>query len=179
ALGRGDLAQRLDEVQVVPEVVALEAGRVRPEVARGEFAVRGEVAGDQPSGEHSVGGEGDAQLTGGRQDLLLHGAGDQRVLDLQVRDGRGGGGPADGVGADLAEADVPHMALLDEFRDRADGLLDGHVGVGTGDAVDVDVVDAEPLERVGGEVLHGGRAAVVAGPVAVRVAQGAELHADQ
>src|SRR5690606_15450746 len=115
ALVLGDLAQGVDETEVVPEVVALEAGRVGAEVVRGEPAVRGEVAGDQAAGEHPVGGDADAQLTGGGQDLLLEGAGDQRVLDLQVADGRDRGGPADGVGADLAEADVPDVPLLDQL----------------------------------------------------------------
>ncbi len=163
----------------MPEVVALEAGRVGPEVARGELPVGGEVAGDQSAREHPVRRDGDAQLTGGGQDLVLDGAGDQRVLDLQVRDRRGGGGPADGVGADLAEADVPDVAPLDEFRDGADGLLDRHVGVGAGDAVDVDVVDAQALQGVRGEVAHRGRAAVDRAPAAVRVTHRAELDAGQ
>src|SRR5690606_6879421 len=179
ALGRGHLAQRLDEGEVVPQVVALEAGRVGPEVVGGERPAGGEVAGDQTAGEDAVGGDGDAEFAGGRQDLVLDGPGEERVLDLEVRDGRGGGGPADGVGVDLAEADVPYVALLDEFGDGADGLLDRDVRVGAGDPVDVDVVDAEALERVGGEVLHRGRAAVDPAPVAVRVAQGAELDAEQ
>ncbi|MGX1269837.1 hypothetical protein RKD18_003031 [Streptomyces phaeoluteigriseus] len=72
--------------------------------------------------------------------------GDQRVLDLEVGDRGGGGGPADRLGADLAEADVPDVSLLDEFGDRADGLLDGDGRVEPGDAVDVDVLDTEALE---------------------------------
>lgn len=140
--------------------------------------VGGEVAGDQTAGQDAVGGDGDAQFAGGGQDLVLDAAGDQRVLDLEVGDRGGGGGAADRRGADLAEADVPDVPLLDEFGDGADGLLDRDVGVEPGDAVDVDVVDAEALEGVRGEVLHGGRAAVVPAPGAVGVAQGAELHAD-
>ncbi|CAM5707608.1 hypothetical protein SGLAM104S_03786 [Streptomyces glaucescens] len=161
------------------EVLALEAGREGAEVARGELPVRGEVAGDQAAGEDSVGGDADAQFADGRQDLLLDAAGDQGVLDLEVRDRRGRGGSADGVGADLAEADVPDVPLFDQFGNGADGLLDGDGRVEAGEPVHVDVVDAEALERVRGEVLHGLRQAVDAQPGAVGAAQRAELHADQ
>ena len=71
---------------------------------------------------------------------LLDAAGDQGVLDLQVDDRRDGGGPAQGVRADLGEADVAHVPGLDELGDRADGLLDRDVRVDAGDPVDVDVV---------------------------------------
>jgi hypothetical protein len=66
---------------------------------------------------------------------------------------------------------MPHVSLLDQLGDRADRLLDRYGRVEPGDPVDVDVVDAEALERVGGEVPDRFRAAVVAGPAAVRVAQ--------
>ena len=49
---------------------------------------------------------------------------------------------ADGLDADLGEADVAHVALLDEVGDRADRVLDRHVRVEARGAVDVDDVDA-------------------------------------
>ena len=70
------------------------------------------------------------------------------------------------------------VALLDEVGDGADRLLDRHVRVEARGAVDVDDVDAEALQRVGGEVLHRGGAAIDAEPRAVRAAQRAELHGD-
>ena len=44
------------------------------------------------------------------QDLGLDPAREQRVLDLEVRDRVHGGGAADGLRADLGEADVPDVA---------------------------------------------------------------------
>ena len=88
-------------------------------------------------------------------------------------------GAADGVGADLGQADVADVAGLDHLGDGADGLLDRHGRVEPGEAVDVDVVGAEPAQGVGQGVLHRGRAAVDAEPAAVGAAQGAELHADR
>ena len=51
-------------------------------------------------------------------------AGEQGVLDLQVADRVDGVRAADGLGADLGQADVADVAGLDQLGDRADGLLD-------------------------------------------------------
>ncbi len=90
-----------------------------------------------------------------------------------------GRGAADRLGADLGEADVADVAGLHQLGDRADGLLDRHVGVQARRAVDVDVVDAEARERVGERGLDRGRARVVAEPRAVGAALRAELDAQQ
>src|SRR5207302_8165949 len=111
ALLLGDLAQGLDQGEVVLEVVALEAGRVGAEVVRGEPLAGRDMAGDQPAGEHGVRGDGDAELAQGGQDLPLGAPGDERVLDLEVGDRGGGGGPADGLRTDLAEPDVADVPL--------------------------------------------------------------------
>ncbi len=179
ALALGHLAQRLHQVEVPVEVAALEAGAHAAEVARGQCAVAGEVAADQAAGQHPVRRDPYAELAGGRQDLGLDAAGDQRVLDLEVGDRGHGGGPAQGVRADLREPDVAHVPGFDGLGDGPDGLLDRHVRVHARDPVDVDVVPAEPLERVGQEVLDGLRPAVVTGEAALDRAQRAELDAGQ
>ena len=120
------------------------------------------VPGEEAAGEDAVGGDADPELAAGGQDLLLDPARDQRVLDLQVGDGMHGVRPADRLGADLGEADVADVARLDHLRDRADRLLDRDVGEHAPGPVDVDVVGAEPAQRVGEEVLDRRRAQVVA-----------------
>jgi hypothetical protein len=139
---------------------------------------RDQLAGDEAAREHAVGGDPDVELSARREDLLLDPARDQRVLDLQVDDRVDGVRAADGRGADLGEPDVADVAGIDELRDRAHGLLDRHVGVQARRAVDVDVVRAEPGERVGEEGLHGRRARVVAEPGTGGVALAAELDAE-
>ena len=114
-----------------------------------------------------------------RQQLPLGAAREQRVLDLHVADRVDRVRAAQRVGADLREPDVADVALLDELGDRPDGLLDRHVRVDAGRAVDVDVVGAQAAQRVAQEVADGGGAAVVAGKAVVGAAQRAELHADQ
>ena len=69
-------------------------------------------------------------------------------------------GAADGVGADFGQADVPDVAGLDHVGDGADRVFDRHRRIEPRRPVDVDVIDAEPLQRIGDEILHRGRAAV-------------------
>ncbi len=90
-----------------------------------------------------------------------------------------GVGSARRVGAGLGQADVAHVAGLDHLGDRADGLLDRHRGVDAPEPVDVDVIGAEPAERVGEDVLDGGGAAVDADEGVGRIAHRAELDADR
>jgi len=58
-----------------------------------------------------------------------------------------GVGAADRLGRGLAQPDVAHLALLDQFGHRAHGLLYLDVRVHPVLVVEVDVVGAEPLER--------------------------------
>src|SRR5215467_9491094 len=61
-------------------------------------------------------------------------------------------GAPDGVGAGLAEAEMADLALLDEPRHGADGVLDRHVRVDAMDVIEIDHLDAEPLEaRLAGD----------------------------
>src|SRR5471030_2158406 len=89
-----------------------------------------------------------------------------------------GVGAADGVGAHFGQTDVLDVAVLNQVGDGADGVFDRHRRVEARRAVDVDVFDAEALQRIGGEVFHRGRAVVDAAEAAGRVAQRAELDAD-
>ena len=52
-----------------------------------------------------------------------------------------GGGAADRVRADLRQPDEAHVSGLHHLGDRSDRLLDRHLLVQAGGAVDVDVVD--------------------------------------
>ena len=84
-------------------------------------------------------------------------------------------GPADGVGAGFGQADVADLALGHQLGERADGVLDGCVRVDPVLVVQVDVVDAEPLEgslEGGADV---GRAAVEVAGAAAGVGDHAEL----
>jgi hypothetical protein len=101
----GDGTQRLDEGKIVLQVLTREARQVGAKV--GGLPVGRPVARQEPAREHSLGGDGDAELAGHGQDLGLDAAGDQGVLDLQVRDRVHGGRAAQGARAHLRQSDVP------------------------------------------------------------------------
>ena len=81
------------------------------------------------------------------EDLVLEVAGEQRVLGLQGGDRVHGVRPADGGGRGLGQAEVADLAGLDELGHGADGLLDRDGLVDAVLVVEVDVVDAEALQR--------------------------------
>src|SRR5262249_59196838 len=60
----------------------------------------------------------------------------------------------------------------------ADGLLNRHRRVETRGTVNIDIVGAQPAERISEETLHSGRPPVIAEPIANSIAQRSELDAD-
>jgi hypothetical protein len=177
APGLGDPAQRLDQGQVAPQVLTGEPGQGRAEI-RLTRPHRAPMTRDQAAGQHTISGDTHAELTGGRQQRVLDAAGDQRVLDLHVTDRVHRNGSAQRLRPDLGQPDVPHVSGLDQLRHRPDGLLDRHRRIHTGRAIDVNMVGAQPLERVGQEVLHRDRPAVQPDDRTGRVTHDPELHAD-
>ncbi len=89
-----------------------------------------------------------------------------------------GVGAANGVGAALGKTDMLDVAGLHHVGDGTDGVFDRHRWIEPRRPVDVDVIDAKPLQRIGEEVPHRCRAAVVTEPRPGRVAQRAKLDAD-
>ena len=82
------------------------------------------------------------------------------------------------LGAHLRKADMAHIAGLHHVGDGADRLLDRHAGIEPRGPIDVDVVDAEALQRIGQEILHRRRPRVDADQRPGGIAQRAELDAD-
>ena len=77
-----------------------------------------------------------------------------RVLGLQGGDRVHGMRPPDGVGRRLGQAEEAHLALGHELGHRPDRLLNRGVGVDAVLVVEVDVVDAEPLEGAVAGLAH-------------------------
>jgi hypothetical protein len=73
---------------------------------------------------------------------------------------------------------VTHVTSLHHVGDRPNGILDRHGRVEPRRPVDVDVVGAEPAQRIAEEVLHRERPRIVAQPIAADIAQRTELDAD-
>ena len=136
------------------------------------------MAADQAARQHAISGDADAELTAGLQDVAFDAALDQRIFDLEIDDRMHGMRAADGVGADLGQADMPDIAGLHHLGDAADRLLDGNAGIKPCRPVDVDVVGAETLERIGKEVPRRSRPRIEPDEFAGGAAQRAELDAE-
>jgi hypothetical protein len=65
-----------------------------------------------------------------------------------------GGGPAHGVGRRLRQAEVTNLPGRDEFGHRPDRLLDGDLRIWAVQVVQVDVIDAEALQRALDRAAH-------------------------
>ncbi len=146
----------------------------------GRRPLRRPVAADQAARQHAVGGDADAELaagSAGRRPRCRARSAQYSICRSAI--GMDGGGPADGLRADLRQADVADVAGLHQLGDGADRVLDRHVRVEAGRAVDVDVVHAQPLQacRPGRSSPRPGRASKPQ-PGAGGPALGAELHAD-
>ena len=175
ALLGSDLLHALDEVEVALEVLALEA-RVGPaEVVLGEIVGRRDLAGEEAAPERAVGDEADAELADRREDLVLGVARPERVLGLKRADRVDLMRAPDRAGGCLGEAQVAHLALLDELLHRAHRLLDRRVRVHAVLVVEIDVVDAQAAERSVARLMHVLGIAAHAQPLAVRPPHVAEL----
>ena len=87
----------------------------------------------------AVGGDADAELVQSGKHFVFHVAGGEAVFELDVTDRCDRVGAAGGFGADLAEARVADVSLLDHVGDGANRVFDGNVVVEAGWTVDVDV----------------------------------------
>ena len=140
----GDL---VDERAVGVEGVVGEPWLPTTEVGGRQLRGAGDGARQHASAERAVGDDADAELAAGVQDVTFDVAAEQRVLGLERGDRVHRDGPPDRVGGGFGQPEVAHLAGGDELGHRADGLLDGHVGIGPVQVVQVDVVEAEPGER--------------------------------
>src|SRR3954470_17534418 len=125
----GDGAQLLHQCEIGIEIRSLEARRHQPVVLACLAGVLRPMAADEPARQHTIGGDADAELAAGPQDVAFDATLDQRIFDLEICDRVHGVRAADGVGADLGQADMFDVAGLHEIGDAADGFLDRNVGI--------------------------------------------------
>ncbi len=142
------------------------------------FARLRPLAAQQPARQYAVRGHADSEFAAHRQNLRLDAARHQRVLDLQVADGRHRMSAANRLRTHFRQPDVPHITLLDQIGNGADGVLDRHRRVESRRTINVDIVCAEPAQRVRNKVANGGGTRVHPEESARRIALAAELHAD-
>src|SRR5205085_5876774 len=117
AVPRGrDLLDPLDKLQVLLEILALEAWVVATEIALLEIIDGVEPPRKKPAAERAVRDEADAELANRRQDRVLDVAAPERVLGLQGGNRVDRVRPANRFGTSLRQAEVAHLPLLDQLR---------------------------------------------------------------
>src|SRR5699024_3399262 len=99
--------------------------------------------GEEPPAEWGERHDPDAEFTARRYHLVLDVTCPQRPLALQRRHRVYRVGAANSVRACFGNAEIPHLALGDEFGQCAERLLDRHVRIDPMLVVQVDVVDTE------------------------------------
>ena len=88
-------------------------------------------------------------------------------------------GAAQNVGLGLRQAEMAHLALLDQPRHRAHRVLHRHLGIDPVQVIEVDDVGAEPFQAALAGHRHVVRPGVGAAALALRPADVAELAADE
>ena len=117
------------------------APRVRREMFHGTECEMWSVEG---MGSLPVGGFLAASASG--EDAVFRIAAKQRVLSLQRGDRVDLRGPAQSIRCRFAEADVADLAFLNECGHGSDGFLDRSRGIDAMLVVEIDGLDAEPLQ---------------------------------
>src|SRR5450432_3225915 len=105
----------------------------------------------EPLSQRAVGNQANAQFLEGGQYFRFRLAPPERVFTLQYRDGLYGVGSTDRLCGCFGHSEMLDLTGLDQFLDRAGGVLDGHIRV---DAVLIEQVDGFELEPQQG-AFHG------------------------
>jgi hypothetical protein len=106
----------------------------------------GDGAGEKAPTQRRIGYEADPQCPRRLARVLGFGAVEQREFRLHRGDGMHRVGAADRLGLRLRQAEMADLALLDQPRHPANRLLDRHRGIDAMLVVEVDGLDAQPLQ---------------------------------
>src|SRR5437867_669370 len=146
ALARRERFEVAHEVEILLEVLALEAGREAAVVVGREVLEALDLPGQEAAPERAVGDEADPELATGGEDPVLRVAAPERVLGLHRGDRVHRAGAAERLGPRLGEAEPAHLARAHEVGHRTHGVLDRGARVHPVLVVEVDRLDAEALQ---------------------------------
>src|SRR5208282_2881623 len=102
---------------------------------------------EEPAAERAERDESDPELAQRRNHVVLVVARPQRVFRLQRRNGMNRVRAANRIYARLRQSEVADFSLAYQLSHRTDGFLDRHLLVYAMLVVEIDVVDAEALQR--------------------------------
>ena len=137
----------LHQSQVFAEVLTLKTRVGASEVVCGKVIRAFQGTGQKASPQRAVWHEGNAQaLTGGQTAVFFLVTAPQRVLTLQCADGVHLVCPFKGGRRSFAQAQITHLACLDQIRHRTHGLFYRHVRVHAVLVVQVEGVDPKTFQ---------------------------------
>src|SRR3984893_2802354 len=174
ALVLGDRFKALDEGAVLGEIITHKAGMPAAGVARVEMGEIGNGPGEQAAAERGIGDKSDAEIAGqpARLGRLL--AVEQREFALHGGDRVDRVASADALRPGFAEAEKAHLALLDQPGHGADRVLYRSRRIDAMLVIEVDNLDAEPLEARLAGLLYVFRATIDAAGATVLAEFGRE-----
>src|SRR3954447_5843313 len=145
----GDFGNAVDDGEVELRRIEAVSPGVGASACRQLLALARAVAGKEAAGERAPGQHGDPLIDALRDHLPLLLAVDEVVVVLHGHEARGRDGLRLGElpGEHAARADVSRLACADHVVQRFHRLLDRSPRVPAVDLVEVDVVEAEPLQR--------------------------------
>src|SRR6266849_10637214 len=171
-----DLFDFFHEIEILLKVFALEAWRGTAIVIGCQVFEFLELAGKKASSKRAVGDEADAEFAAGCEDFLFRIARPKRILCLQRSYGMHLRGAAQSVDPGFRQADMSNLALLDQFCQGANRLFNRRIGIDAMLVIEVDVLDAQPLQTSFAGLLHVvGLAADTADVGIARIADNSEL----
>src|SRR5690606_36429466 len=154
ALVRGDLANRVDELEIASKVLALEARVLAAPVIGCEIVDAANRAREEATAEGTVGDEADTELRAERQQLVLRVAAPQRILGLKSADGVHRVRAADRGRRRFGQAEVAYLAFTHEIGHCADRVLDRRLRVDAMLIIEIDHVHAEAFQARVASLLH-------------------------
>ena len=140
----GEFVDLVNEVEILLEIFALEAGRVSAVIVGSEIFKALDLSGEESAAERTVGDEADAEFAAGVEHAIGFGiACPERVFGLQRGDGMDFHGAAKSFRAGFGETEEADLAFADEFGHRSDRVFDGGIGIDAVLVVEVDGFDSE------------------------------------
>src|SRR5271168_275880 len=140
-----DLLDPIDDLEILLDIFALEARREPPShIVSRQIA---EGAAQKPAPERAERHESNPEFAQRGNHVVLVVAGPERILRLERGYRMSRMRPADSFHAGLGEAEKTHFTLAHQVRHRANRLLDRHLLIHAMLVIEIDMIDAEALER--------------------------------
>src|SRR6185295_303883 len=137
----------LNQLEILREALASEPRRVAAVIISGEIIEALDLTRQESAAERTVGNKANPKLANRLEDLIFRIAAPQRILGLKRADRMHRVRSSDRFRSRLAQAEVSHLARLNQLRHCADGIFDRNARIDTMLIIEIDTIDAESSKR--------------------------------